>query len=339
MSNQKITLNQRTEIFAALGNRIDNITDHEFYELARRAQNENNWFTEQSVKKAFKGIGHLLKKNSLQNWIENYELEPITPKVVGVVMAGNIPAVGFHDLLSVVISGHHLAIKASSNDEVLLKWIVQELIELEPALSSRITFEDRLNKVDAIIATGSDNSARYFEYYFSKKPHIIRKNRTSCAILDGNESTEDIKNLGHDIFAYYGLGCRNVSKIYVPRNFDFIKFLDGLQSFEGVIDHHKYKNNYDYNKSIYLVNSEPHLDTGYLLLKESEDLVSPISVIYYEYFNNKKHLDELLNQNQEKIQCVVGNSALATVPFGDAQFPDIWDYADGVDTLSFLCSF
>ncbi len=324
------------ELFTALSKRIQNITAKEFIELAERARNENNWFTEESIKKAFKGIVHLLQGDTLETWSGTYDLEHTNPRTVGVVMAGNIPLVGFHDLLCIVISGHHLAIKPSSSDTVLLKWIVQELCELEPAVEVVISFEERLSNVDAMIATGSDNSARYFEYYFAKKPHIIRKNRTGCAILNGNETAEDIKNIGEDILTYYGLGCRNVSKIYISRDFDFTQFLDGLESFEVITDHHKYKNNYRYNKSIYLINGDAHFDTGFLMFKESVEMVSPISVVYFEHYNNETHLSELLTSKSEKIQCITGSNKFSNVPFGRSQFPEVSDYADGVDTLKFL---
>ena len=193
-----------------------------------------------------------------------------------------------------------------------------------------------MNDVDAIIATGSDNSARYFEYYFSKKPHIIRKNRTSCAILNGTETEEDIKLLGHDMLDYFGLGCRNISKVFVPRDFDFVKLLDGLEAQKVVSNHHKYQNNYDYNKSIYLVNGVAHLDNGFALFRESEELVSPISVIYYQFYNSETHLKSLLSSMSEKIQCIAGKHQLATVEFGSTQSPEVDDFADGIDTLKFL---
>ncbi len=336
MSIRKMGIDQRIELFSALRNRIENISASELADLSRRAGNQNSWFTEESVQKAFMGIAKLLDRAQLEPWCDPYYLDPVNPRTIGVVMAGNIPLVGFHDLLCVVISGHRIAIKPSSNDSFLLKWVVEELSELEPAMSEVIKFEERLNDVDAIIATGSDNSARYFEYYFSKKPNIIRKNRTSCAILIGLETQEDFINIGSDIFTYYGLGCRNVSKIYVPRDFDMVRLLDGLKSFEHVLNHHKYMNNYDYNKSIYLINGDAHFDTGFLLIKESEAFVSPISVIYFEYYNNESHLEQLISINQEKIQCITGKHKLTTVEFGQAQYPGVSDYADGVDTLKFL---
>jgi hypothetical protein len=223
--------------------------------------------------------------------------------------------------------------KPSSQDNALMNFVVKKLIEIEPEFKTKIEIVERLNDADAFIGTGSDNSAKYFKYYFGKKPHIIRQNRSSIAILNGKETEQELNILGEDIFTYYGLGCRNVSKLLVPKNYDFIPLLDALKSQEAVGDHHKYRNNYDYNKSIYLVNSEPHLDTGFLLVRESSDAVSPISVLYYQQYASETELNSLLKVNQEKIQCIVGHNY---IPFGKAQMPELWDYADGVDTMDFL---
>lgn len=329
-------ISQRISLFSALGQRISQISEGEFGDLVARTHGENNWFTQESIETAFVGLAKFLDKGSLEQWTSEYNLESGNPRNVGVVMAGNIPLVGFHDLLSVLISGHKLSIKASSDDGILMKWVVKELIELEPSLAQNIQFEERLNHVDAVIATGSDNSARYFEYYFSKKPHIIRKNRTSCAILRGGETEETIAELGKDMFTYFGLGCRNVSKLYLPKDYNTDELLDGLSSFSHLLDHHKYKNNYDYNKSIYLINGEPHLDTGFTLFRETTDLVSPIAVIFYQYYADESELTDIMTTANEKIQCVVGEGDHATVPFGQAQYPGLADYADGVDTLDFL---
>jgi len=331
-----MVINQRIELFSALGNRISNLSSTEFDKLAQKAHHENGWFTKKNIKTAFEGLELMLDKKHLEHWVSSYQLEPEVSKEVGVVMAGNIPMVGFHDLLNVLISGHHLVIKPSSGDTVLIRWLIDELGELEPRILDCVSFEERLNNVDAIIATGSDNSARYFEYYFSNKPHIIRKNRSSCAVIEGSETVDDIINLGKDILTYFGLGCRNVSKLYVPKDYDFRKFLDQIASLEETIDHHKYKNNYDYNKSIYLVNVDPHFDSGFLLLKESEELVSPIAVVYYEYYSNQSHLDELLKKKKDKIQCIAGTNEKSTIAFGKTQFPKVSDYADDIDTLQFL---
>ncbi len=253
-------------------------------------------------------------------------------------MAGNIPLVGFHDLLCILLSGHQLVAKLSSSDSVLMKFIKDSLIEIDPAFSEKIFFEERLNNVDAVIATGSDNTSRYFEYYFRNIPHIIRKNRTSCAIILGEESSEEFSVLGKDIFSYFGLGCRNVSKVYIPENFDFIPMLKSLDSYQPIINHHKYANNYDYQKSILLINQIHFYDTGFLLLTKNENMVSPISTIYYESYKDQGDLNTKLKLNEEKIQCIVSARGWfnQSIPFGEAQFPAVDDYADGIDTLAFL---
>lgn len=282
------------------------------------------------------GIREYLREDQLIQWTSQYFLEPVQQKTIALVMAGNIPLVGFHDFLCVLISGNAVQIKLSSKDSKLIKYLVNYLQSIEPSFAGRITFKERLEGFDAIIATGSDNSARYFEYYFGKYPNIIRKNRTSCAILTGNESDEDIEKLGIDIFSYFGLGCRNVSKLYVPTDYDFVILLSRLESFKDIIHHHKYCNNYDYQKSILLVNGVKHLDNGFVLLQENEKLVSPISVLYYERYTDESELKNKLKANAERIQCVVGKEKPASIPFGQAQYPTVWDYADQIDTLKFL---
>jgi hypothetical protein len=255
------------------------------------------------------------------------------------MLAGNIPAVGFHDILAVLIAGHSACIKLSSQDSALPLWLLTQLKRIEPRFSDRIFIEELLKNKQAYIATGSDNSARYFNYYFGKYPHLIRSNRTSVAILQGDESTADLQALGHDIFDYFGLGCRNVSKVFVKNQEQLTQLLDAIQSFEWVANHHKYFNNYEYNKSIYLVNGNPHLDNGFLLLKESADLVSPIGVLFYEIYEDNFELQAKLSALASQIQCLVGSSRLSIpgiVPFGQTQCPAPWDYADGVDTLQFL---
>jgi WD40 repeat protein len=255
------------------------------------------------------------------------------------MLAGNIPGVGFHDILAVLIAGHSACIKLSSQDSALPLWLLNQLKKIEPRFSDRIFIEELLKNKQAYIATGSDNSARYFNYYFGKYPHLIRSNRTSVAILQGDESTADLQALGHDIFDYFGLGCRNVSKVFVKNQEQLTQLLDAIQSFEWVANHHKYFNNYEYNKSIYLVNGNPHLDNGFLLLKESTDLVSPIGVLFYEIYEDELELQSKLSALSSQIQCLVGSSRLSIpgiVAFGQTQCPAPWDYADGVDTLQFL---
>jgi hypothetical protein len=326
----------RIETFAKLGDYLSAIDEASFNSIIDKARNENSWFTKESITSAINGLIKYLNEKDLKNWTAPYNLTTVNPKKVAVIMAGNIPLVGFHDFLSVLISGHHILIKPSSKDKALLEHLIQKLIEIEPEFNSRIAFAEQLKNFDAVIATGSDNSARYFHYYFGKYPNIIRKNRTSCAVLSGKESNEDLKTLGIDVFTYFGLGCRNVSKIYIPKNFDLTVLLDNWMSYHDIIHHHKYHNNYDYQKSILLINRNHFLDSGFVMLQENERLVSPISVVYHESYDDEGALALKLTEAKEKIQCIVGNATQASVPFGQAQSPALWDYADQVDTLKFL---
>lgn len=334
-----IDLTARINAFVALGKRIQNLDTFEEEDLFRRAGNKNNWFTSQSCEFAFEGLGFMLQEDKLKNWLSAYSLENNSDsKDVGVLMAGNIPAVGFHDMMTVLLSGHKLSAKLSSADEVLMKWLIGQLIQIEPGFEKLIETPEMLKGKDAYIATGSDNSARYFNYYFGKYPSVIRQNRTSVAVLDGSEDESTLKKLGEDIFTYFGLGCRNVSKIYIKSEEELTRLLDALNSFSEQVSLHKFHNNYEYNKSIYLVNSEKHLDNGFLILKESQELVSPIAVVYYELYTSQEELKEKLNSIDSKIQCIVADPKKweGAIPFGKAQSPEPWDYADGVDTLEFL---
>ncbi|TXE12224.1 acyl-CoA reductase [Algoriphagus aquimarinus] len=327
---------ERISAFVKLGKAIQDLNSEDKDELLWRAENNNNWFTKHSVESALKGISLMLSEEKMDAWLSIYDLKEVgNPQSIGLMMAGNIPAVGFHDLMCVILSGHQAVIKLSSTDEILMKWILKKLIEIDPRLEKQIRIEEMLKGMDAYIATGSDNSSRYFNYYFGKYPHVIRQNRTSVAVLTGEETKEDYVNLGKDIFLYYGLGCRNVSKIYIKSKAQLQDLLGALEVYAPIASHHKYHNNYDYNKSIYLVNLEDHLDNGFLLLKESDALVSPISVLFYEVYESEKLLSEKLQELEPKIQCVVGNGA-ERVPFGTAQNPEPWEYADGVDTMAFL---
>jgi hypothetical protein len=334
-----MTLQERTKALVRLGEKIRSLTEEEFLSLASRVEGNNNWFTPEQTRLSLYTIASYLDESSLNKWLERYAIpEPAVPKSIGLLMAGNIPAVGFHDLLCILISGHKVYGKLSSTDQVLIKWISHELIQIQPEFSSRIFFEEMLKEKDAYIATGSDNSSRYFEYYFGKYPSIIRKNRTSVAILDGTEDMDDFKALGHDIFQYFGLGCRNVSKLYIKKAEQLQDFLKAIEGFHFMTSHHKYLNNYEYNKAIYLVNGEAHLDNGFLLLRENEQLVSPIAVLYFEYYSHLDELAEKISLQQDKIQCLVSKERWypGSVPFGQAQCPSLSDYADHVDTLDFL---
>jgi hypothetical protein len=331
---------ERLAAFVALGQRLATITTDELTPLAARARNQNAWFDLPSVTAAVRGIAHLLAEELLRHWAGRYPAEPTAGRQIGVVMAGNIPLVGFHDMLCVLLSGHTLLAKLSADDTVLMLWVMEELTSIEPRFAEFIKVLPRLNAADAFIATGSDNTARYFEFYFGKKPNLIRRNRTSVAVLTGQETELELALLGPDIFQYYGLGCRNVSKLYVPAGYSFTPLLDALQVCEGVLNHHKYQNNYDYNKSILLVNRVPHFDNGFLLLTPGAALVSPISVLHYEEYANEADLADKLTNAAARIQCVVsaGGRFAGSFPFGRAQMPGVADYADGVDTMEFLAT-
>lgn len=332
-----MNLEQRIQAFHQLGQVLQNMPSDKLEAWILAAKSENPWFTPESVKKAIHGISLFLNHSALSQWTAPYQFDESNLKRISIVMAGNIPLVGFHDLLCVLISGHHAVIKLSSKDSVLIKNVLQELKSIAPDFTDRYSIVDGpMKNFDAVIATGSDNSARYFHHYFGKYPHIIRKNRTSCAVLTGKESEADISKLGEDIFSYFGLGCRNVSKLFIPASFEIPLLLDQWKDYESVIHHHKYNNNYDYQKAILLVNQIPHLDTGYLLLQESTRLVSPISVLYYQYYNSEDDLINNIIQDREKLQCIVGREAYCTVAFGQTQQPGLSDYADDIDTLAFL---
>ncbi len=312
------------------------ITSDEYEEIQNlviHERNNNPWFTEENVRKNILAIGVMLQEESLRNWVSGYEYT-LNPKRVAVIMAGNIPMVGFHDFMSVLLSGNAIIAKLSSDDKNLLPVFAKHLVEFVPGLNDRISFtEGRINEMDAVIATGSDNSLKYFEQYFGKYPHIFRKNRTSLAVLTGDESKEELIRLGADIFTYFGLGCRNVTHLMMPEGFDLNRFFEAIVDYGDVIHHHKYANNYDYNKAIYLMNKHELLDNNFVLLKESEDLFSPLAMINYHYYTNKEEVNEYIRSHEDSIQCIVGKEF---TPFGEAQCPALDDYADGVDTMNWL---
>lgn len=334
-----LTLQKRKAAFAQLGNYLLNPNDI-LNQLITDAQHYNAWFTPEQTYKSIISIGLMLNEQDLDFWFKSVTHETVNPKKVGLILAGNIPLVGFHDILSVLATGHIAYVKLSSQDKNLIPYILNKLVEFEPLFADRIIYTERLKDFNAVIATGSNNSSRYFEYYFGKVPHIIRKNRNSIAVLSGTETTEELKNSGKDIFDYFGLGCRNVSKFFVPEGYVFNTFFEAIQEFEKVGDHHKYNNNYDYNKSIYLVNRDQHLDNGFLLVKKDFRLSSPLAVLYFEEYKSQEELQSKLAELAEQIQCVVSNLTfqipVQQVGFGQSQQPRLWDYADGIDTLKFL---
>ena len=302
------------------------------------AGHKNGWFTKENILFALESWGNLLTEDNLTNWLSRYEIEKNKHKTVALIMAGNIPLVGFHDFLSVLLTGNKAVVKLSSNDNVLLPFISDYLISLEPSLAEEIEFsENKLEHYDAVIATGSDNTARYFEYYFGNKPHIIRKNRNSVAVLTGNETKAQLKGLGEDVFRYYGLGCRSVSKVFVPKTFDFDTFFEAIFEYNPIINQAKYANNYDYNKAVYLMSEFKFLENGFLMLKEDNNYSSPIATLFYEEYQSLDELKKRIELDKEKIQCVVSNGLFDDeVEFGFTQKPGLYEYADGVDTVEFL---
>ena len=312
------------------------ITEAEYQQLQQiilRQFHLNGWFTEEAVRNSLSAWGKSLKKEKLEQWQEAYSFSG-SPKKVAIVMAGNIPLVGFHDFISVLLSGHHVKIKLSSDDSTLLPALLQILYQFEPELKNRIEIvSGKMGEMDAVIATGSNNSLQYFESYFGKYPHIFRKNRTSIAVFTGKESKEELELLGKDIFTYFGLGCRNVSKLLIPADFKLDHFFEAIYPFHDVVNHHKYANNYDYNKAIFLMNLENILDNNFVLLKESQELFSPLAMLYYHRYENLSEVENYLKEHEHNIQCVVGQNY---IPFGKAQTPDLHDYADGVDTMAWL---
>lgn len=312
------------------------ITENEYENLQRIINKQfvlNGWFTKENVYQSLNALGSQLTESNLNEWTNDYSFS-ISPKNIAIIMAGNIPLVGFHDFMSVLISGHNAICKLSSDDKSLLPALAQHLIQFSPELKQRIIFTNgKMNKMDAIIATGSDNSIRHFKEYFGHLPNIFRKNRTSIAVLTGTETRDELALLGKDIFEYFGLGCRNVSHLIVPENYNFNLFFESIVDFHPIINHHKYANNYDYNKAVYLLNKSNLLDNNFVLLKKSNELFSPLAMINYHYYKNEEELNQYLEYHNEQIQIIVGKNYTA---FGNAQRPLLTDYADGINTLNWL---
>ncbi|MBG48162.1 MAG: acyl-CoA reductase [Pseudozobellia sp.] len=302
------------------------------------ARQKNGWFTRDNVLFALSGWADLLTEEKLNLWLSEYDLKQNRHKTVALIMAGNIPLVGFHDFISVLLTGNKVLAKLSSNDDVLISFIRDYLIHLEPELQKSIVFEKgQLSEFDAVIATGSNNTSRYFEHYFGKGPHIIRKNRNSIAVLSGEETTAQLKALGEDIFRYYGLGCRSVSKIFVPKGYDFDQLFKALYSYNEIIHQNKYANNYDYNKAVYLMSEFKILDNGFIILKQDETYASPIASLFYEFYEDLEVLKMKLKEESDQLQCIVSKGIIKNeVAFGETQRPGLSDYADNVDTVDFL---
>jgi hypothetical protein len=350
-----MTVNQRIKAFENLGLLIgqfiqlsmkdETILQPELYnrqkELIRISALHNGWFTEENVIHALSSIAVCLTAENLTKWISSYNLntKSESPKKVAVIMAGNIPLVGFQDMACVLMSGHHFIGKLSSKDDKLLPFIAEALCMIEPEFKPYIQFTNaQLNDFDAVIATGSNNASIYFNYYFSKYPHIIRKNRNSVAILNGNETRDELVLLGRDVFQYFGLGCRNVSKLFVPQNYSFNLFFNAIEHYNYLINHNKYMNNYSYYKSLLLLNKAVFLDNGFLIVKEDISMYSPVANIYYEYYVDFDDLNQRIRQISDGIQCIIASKEVngRAMAFGSSQKPMLWDYADGVDTMKFL---
>jgi len=339
----------RIETFAELGKQLGLVVNQtadfsnenlsEIRRLITESAYYNAWFTPENVQFCLQAWAQALSEEHLRCWLEKYDFPKVEKqKNIGLVLAGNIPMVGFHDVLCVLLSGHRFTAKCASSDNQLLPAVMKLLCQIDDQFTENISFTDGLLRhADAFIATGSNNSGHYFDFYFQKYPHIIRRNRNSVAVLTGKETKEQLQELGEDIFRYFGLGCRNVSKLFVPENYDFSQLIEATSEWNWIELHHKYKNNYDYNKAIFLINSDDFIDTGFFMLKHSESIASPISVIFYETYVSLDEVAAKIKQTENQIQCVVSETALPySIPFGQAQMPQLWDYADGVDTMEFL---
>ncbi len=349
-----MTLEHKKNIFVELGKFLRQFSEVEntkcqsvlyndlffdkFIDLIDLSPSHNGWYTNENVYFAIQSWAEALSEENLNQWLNRYNLDDVTPKTVGLVLAGNIPLVGFHDFISVLLTGHKVLVKTSSNDQHLLPFLAKYIISVDPNFEKHITFvEGKLENFDAVIATGSNNTARYFEYYFKDKPSIIRKSRNSVAVLDGNESENQMIALGEDVFRYFGLGCRNVSKLFVPKNYNFDAFFGGMYPYNRVMKFEKYINNYDYNKAVFLMSKFDLLDNEFLIIKEDSSYASPISSVFYEYYDNLDEINNKLKQDHEQIQCIVSNDLIEnSVPFGQTQKPKLWDYADNIDTIDFL---
>ena len=340
-----MNINRRIELISDIGEFLKNYLDEDFdnstddklvkfKDIITKAQSKNPWFTDENIKVNLTYWSNKLTKHNLNKWLSKYNLNNISRKNIAIIMAGNIPLVGFHDFICVFLSGHNSVIKLSNSDNFILPF----LTDLMKVSSERIVYSDSfLKDYDGVIATGSDNTSRYFDYYFKNKRSIIRKNRNSIAILNGEESDDDLKSLSQDIFTYFGLGCRNVSKLYVPKNYNFDLFFNSIFGYKELINNHKYANNYDYNKAIYLMSEYKFLDNGFFIVKEGNEMHSPISTINFEYYDNVSILREKINLEDDNIQCIVSNIEFkGKVDFGETQNPSLNQYADNIDVMSFL---
>ena len=332
-----MNLKERIDLMVRLGEHI--LAGDELLEAwMSRTYHNNKWFTLENQKDSANAIAtRFLNRTNLEKWTADYSLEPKVSKSVGLILAGNIPMVGFHDVLSTFIAGHKAKVKLSDKDPFVLLYLFELMAKWVPESSDYFKVVDKLKDFDAVIATGSNNTARYFNSYFKHVPNIIRANRSSVAILDGSETADDVSALGNDIFRYFGLGCRNVSKLYVPEGYDFQFLMEGLHEFRKIVLNDKYKNNFDYNYALFEINRTPYINNGCLLLLEDASLHSRIASLHYEFYKDQEDLKGKIEAIQDDLQCAVSRTGDGGfIPFGKAQEPELWDYADGVDTLKFL---
>jgi Acyl-CoA reductase (LuxC) len=334
-----MTKQDRIEALVAWGERLA-AGDEYLQAVMQRTAYHNPWFTLANQELALKAITeHFLNHENLTQWLDQYKLDEVSEVKVSLVMAGNLPLVGFHDVLCVLAAGMKAVVKLSDKDPYLLPAVLRLLAQVSPELAAKCEIVERLSEMQAVIATGSNNSARYFEAYFGKYPHIIRKNRHAVAVLDGQETPAELHALGIDVFRYFGLGCRNVSKLYVPKGYNFEPLLEALHEYRDIVLHTKYKNNFDYNFALFILNKVPYVANGCIMMIEEPGLSSAIATLHYEYYEDKSALETVLKTKEEEIQCIVASNplgALSTIPFGKAQEPALWDYADGVDVMAFL---
>ena len=341
-----LVLDQRLGAFAVLGRRIRKFLQvgaaqgafADWEALLRRAEEANRWFTPVFQKRALQQWGESLRLENLEAWLSRYALSPHPPAKVLIVAAGNIPLVGFHDILSVLLTGNQALVKLSSKDAVWIPFLLQLLQQIEPGFEAYIEFCPEIARgFDAVIATGSDNSARYFEHYFSAYPTLLRKSRTSVALLDGSETPLELSGLADDVFRYYGMGCRNVTKLFLPKAYDHSALFKAFYRYAHVMENSKYANNYDYYKALYALNGDEIWENGFLLLREDKAYHSPVSVLFYEPYECEAALAQQLERDAEQLQLVVSKRIGShSVGFGQTQQPGLWDYADGVDPLAFL---
>ncbi len=333
-----MTLESRIQAFIQLGERVRNLPGDVRQQWYGRAGMHNNWFTPENVQLALDTIGGYLREEELRQWVQSYAFENGSPRKVGVLMAGNVPAASFHDMLCVLVSGHRLLARLHAQDPFLPGALTGLLTEVEPAFAGQVVFTERLNEADAFIAAGNKEISGYLQQYLGRKPHLIRRHRTACAILTGEESPGELRELGGDVFQYFGLGNRSVSKLLVPEGYSFDPFFESLQPYAAIIHHNRYVNNYDYNKSVYLVNQVSHLDNGFLLLTQSAELLSPVGVMYFDTYRGEAELPGKIRDMEPSCVLSAGSRYAGSISFGKARRPQVWEYPGYADTMKFLLS-